>query len=47
DKHLAELMAWVETKGLVVSGEPVWARYNAPFVPWFMRRNEILLPVAE
>ncbi len=47
DKHLEELMAWVETKGLVVSGEPVWARYNAPFVPWFMRRNEILLPVAE
>ncbi|NNK98654.1 MAG: heme-binding protein [Xanthomonadales bacterium] len=47
DKHLAELMAWVETKGLVVSGEPVWARYNAPFVPWFMRRNEILLPVAD
>jgi hypothetical protein len=47
DKHLEELRAWVEAKGLVVSGEPVWARYNAPFVPWFMRRNEILLPVAE
>jgi hypothetical protein len=47
DKHLEELMAWVEAKGLEVSGEPVWARYNAPFVPWFMRRNEILLPVAE
>lgn len=28
-------------------GEPVWARYNAPFVPAFMRRNEVLLPVTE
>ena len=24
-------------------GEPVLARYNAPFTPWFMRRNEIWL----
>ena len=26
-------------------GEPVLARYNAPFTPWFMRRNEIWLAV--
>ena len=26
-------------------GTPVWARYNAPFTPWFLRRNEILIPV--
>jgi len=26
-------------------GTPVWARYNPPFMPWFMRRNEILIPV--
>jgi SOUL heme-binding protein len=25
------------------TGEPVYARYNAPFTPWFMRRNEIWL----
>ena len=24
-------------------GEPVLARYNAPFTPWFLRRNEIWL----
>ncbi|MCW8926242.1 MAG: heme-binding protein [Xanthomonadales bacterium] len=28
------------------TGDPVWARYNAPFTPWFMRRNEILIPIA-
>lgn len=44
-KHLAELEGWVARQGLTVSGEPVWARYNAPFVPPFWRRNEILIPV--
>ena len=31
---------------LKVIGEPVWARYNPPFTPWFLRRNEILIPIA-
>ena len=39
------LQEWIEAKNLEVKGEPVWARYNAPFIPWFMRRNEILIPV--
>ena len=29
--------------GVATQGEPVLARYNAPFTPWFMRRNEIWL----
>ncbi len=31
--------------GLTARGPPVLARYNAPFTPWFMRRNEVLVPV--
>lgn len=42
----AKLDTWIRENGFVVVGEPVWARYNPPFTPWFMRRNEILIPVA-
>ena len=45
-KHLDLLLEWIDQSDLVVSGEPVWARYNAPFTPWFMRRNEILIALA-
>lgn len=46
EKHLARLRQWLAKQGLTATGEPVWARYNPPFTPWFLRRNEILLPVA-
>jgi hypothetical protein len=40
------LESWVQEKGLTIVGEAVWARYNAPFTLWFLRRNEVLIPVA-
>jgi hypothetical protein len=45
EKHLALLIEWVAAQGLKQTGDPVWARYNPPFTPWFLRRNEILIPV--
>jgi len=39
------LESWIRESGFETSGEPVWARYNPPFTLWFMRRNEILIPV--
>jgi len=45
DEHLAILKAGLEREGLVAKGEPVWARYNPPFTPWFLRTNEILVEV--
>jgi len=36
----------IKARGLTARGEPVLARYNPPFTPWFMRRNEVLIPVA-
>jgi effector-binding domain-containing protein len=44
-RYLQELEAWIEKNGFRILGEPVWARYNPPFIPWFLRRNEILIPV--
>lgn len=26
-------------------GEPIWARYNPPITPWFLRRNEVLIQI--
>ena len=42
-EHLRQLKASLEAAGVATQGEPVLARYNAPFTPWFMRRNEIWL----
>jgi hypothetical protein len=40
-----QLMQEIEKRGLKQMGEPVFARYNPPFMPWFLRRNEVLIPV--
>lgn len=43
EEHLALLKTALGNAGIATQGEPVLARYNAPFTPWFMRRNEIWL----
>lgn len=42
-KHLEQLQASLRRADLAWDGEPIYARYNAPWTPWFMRRNEIWL----
>lgn len=44
-RYKMELESWIHKRGLTIVGDPVWARYNSPFTPWFLRRNEILIPV--
>jgi hypothetical protein len=39
------LLEALQREGLVPVGTPIFARYNAPFVPWFLRRNEVLVDV--
>ena len=46
EEHLATLRRRLKDAAIAWDGEPVYARYNAPFTPWFMRRNEIWLPLA-
>jgi hypothetical protein len=45
-EHLEKLERGVEAAGLRTTGSPIYSRYNAPFVPWFVRRNEIWLKLA-
>ena len=47
NEHLAKLQAALRAADLAWSGEPVYSRYNPPFTPWFMRRNEIWLHLGE
>ena len=46
DEHLATLQAALRAADLAWSGEAVYSRYNPPFTPWFLRRNEIWLHLA-
>jgi len=41
----ASLRSFIGEHGLKIVGEPVFARYNAPYTLWFLRRNEVLIPV--
>ncbi len=42
-----ELRKKVLASGLTPGGPAIYARYDPPWTPWFLRRNEILLPVVE
>jgi hypothetical protein len=42
----ALLQDFVAARGLRASGPPTLARYNPPWTLWFMRRNEVMVPLA-
>jgi hypothetical protein len=41
------LMEAVRKKGFMPTGNPVFARYNPPFMPSFLRRNEVLIELVK
>jgi hypothetical protein len=45
EKMKDKLISIINSRGLKPAGEPVFARYNSPFMPWFLRRNEILIDI--
>jgi hypothetical protein len=46
-QNKSQLETWIANNKLTIVGDAVWARYDAPFTPWFLRRNEILIPIAK
>ena len=47
EDHRAKLETWIAERGWQSASEPVLARYDPPFKPWFLRRNEVLIPLSE
>ena len=45
EKHTRILRRAIVDAGMTAVGPPVWARYDPPWTPWFMRRNEVLIDV--
>lgn len=44
--HEQELIQWMKMNDYPAIGSPVIARYDPPFMPWFLRRNEIQIVTA-
>ncbi|MBN9020799.1 MAG: heme-binding protein [Rhizobiales bacterium] len=42
----ADLSAWMEKRQLRAAGPATLAQYNPPWTPGFMRRNEVMIPLA-
>ena len=46
-EHERVLLDALADDGVSTRGAPVSARYNAPFTPWFMRRNEVMIEIEQ
>lgn len=46
-RHESALLEALEAAGYTPAAAPEWARYNGPMTPWFMRRNEVLVEIAD
>jgi len=44
-KALMELESWLITQKMTGQGAPIFAYYDPPWTPSFLRRNEVLIPV--
>ena len=46
-KKAGELNDILQTHGHTPNGEAIYARYNGPWTPFFLRRNEVLIPLSD
>jgi hypothetical protein len=45
DDNRSKLKTWINEQGYQEIGEPRYAGYDAPWIPWPFRRNEVMIPV--
>jgi hypothetical protein len=43
---LGKLRAWIDLRRLEVMGDPMFGYYDPPWIPPFLRRNEVMLRIA-
>jgi hypothetical protein len=43
---LEKLRAWTTQRQLEITGEPLFGYYDPPWIPTFLRRNEVMLRIA-
>jgi hypothetical protein len=46
ERRVEQLVEAVRREGLMVTGRPRYARFDPPWKPPFLRRNEVVVPVA-
>lgn len=46
EANAADLVAALARDGMTTTGTPSWARYDPPWTPPFLRRNEVLVELA-
>lgn len=47
NEKLSEFESALKADRIETKGDPIFSRYNSPFVLWFLRRNEIWLELTE
>lgn len=45
ERQETRLRDWMAASGFEAAGAPEYAFYNSPYIPPFLRRNEVLIPV--
>jgi effector-binding domain-containing protein len=46
EAQTARLETFIRDRGLRIEGAPSLARYDPPWTLWFLRRNEVMIPIA-
>ena len=47
EKIKLELMKWIENNEFISGSSPIEAFYDPPWIPGFLRRNELIIPVTK
>lgn len=45
EEKTARLLEILREKNIAIDGTPFLMRYNSPFTPWFLRRNEVAIEI--